>query len=123
MIDVVGHIVARGNALGGGITFWRNRLPARFENTAPIVVVSADIDAIHCSGADHDVMVSFRIYGGTAKLGDCASVYGDVCNLWNGYNDEVIATIGELRGQELPPDPVTGWPSYLLRARCRVKER
>ena len=123
MIDVIGHIVERGNALGDGIAFWRNRLPANFKNDVATVVVSADIDAIHVSGADHDVMVSFRIYGGTAKTGDCAGVYGDVCYLLNGYNDEVIATVGELRGQELPPDPVTGWPSYLLRARCRIKER
>lgn len=121
MTDIVGYIVEQLNK-AGDIVFWRNRLPAKFDNTIPTVIVSVATDAIHVSGADRDIMLSFRIYGGTAKVSDCANVYADVCMMINCYSDERIAIIGELRGQELPPDPVTGWPSYLLRSRCRVKE-
>ena len=106
-----------------GVQVWRGRLPAGFKNTAPVVVVTLDGDAHADCGATRRASVSFRVYGGSATASDAGAVYSQLLNKISAANAGDVLRIGQLNGQELPPEPDTGWPAYNLRATARINER
>lgn len=106
-----------------GIHVYRGQLPKSFDNTAPCVVVSLQDDAHSVSSSTRRVIFQFRIYGGSASATVCGEWYNSVLEHLTGASYGRILHIGELSGQELPGDPVTGWPAYLLRATARINER
>lgn len=108
-------------ALDDDAAVWRNSLPAGFDNTAACVV-SLLSESHHQSRADRDVRFEVRVYGGSAKSTDAALLGEEVIELLNNaYSHTLyIQRIGEIVGQELPPEPVTGWPSYRITGRLRM---
>lgn len=109
-------------ALDGDADVWRNRLPAGYDNTAAACVVSLFGETHHQSRADRDVRFEVRVYGGSPKATDAAVLGEEVIDLLNNAwsNACYIQRVGEVVGQELPPEPDTGWPSYRITARLRM---
>jgi hypothetical protein len=122
VVDIQGEITTLLNTLPG-INAWRNRLPVGFKNTSAAVVVKVDADQLHQSGATRTAYLQCRIYGGSEHLVDCRNVYDSVVGVLNNYNSRTISSIGAIRGQELPPEPLSGWPGYIARFEVTVKER
>jgi hypothetical protein len=106
-------------ALDGDADVWRNSLPAGYDNTEAACVVSLQSEAHHQSRADRDVRFEVRVYGGSAQSTEAALLGEEVIELLNNaYSNALyIQRIGEIVGQELPPEPATGWPSYRITGR------
>jgi hypothetical protein len=121
MVDVQAKIVTLLET--AGLDVWRNRLPAGFENDTPTVVLTTQDDDRHLSGSTRRVLCECRIYGGSASVSDLLTAYEDVVTALTMRTTSELAITGELRGQELPPEPDTGWLGYILRFEVRVKER
>ena len=122
MVDIQGKIVDLLNAVDG-LTAWRNRLPVGFKNDVPTAVVTVQDDTFHQSGATRGVLVQVRIYGGSNSLADVRAAYESVVSALEQITTSEIAITGAMRGQELTPEPETGWVEYMLRFSARVKER
>jgi len=122
VVDIKGKIVDLLNAVDG-LTAWRNRLPVGFKNDTPTAVVTVQDDTFHQSGATRGVLVQVRIYGGSNSLADVRAAYESVVSALEQITTSEIAITGAMRGQELTPEPETGWVEYMLRFSVRVKER
>lgn len=109
-------------SMESGAAAYRTQLPRGFDNTDPAAVVTMQADRHHQSGADRDVRFEVRCYGGSGDVADAAFVYHDVLGvLTNAHDSDLhIERIGELTGQEMPPEPDTGWPSYRIQGRMRL---
>lgn len=104
------------------VDVWRNHAPAGFANTAAACVVSITSDKRHQSKASRDVTFDVRVYGGTVKSSDAATLAETVVDALNNAHDHSLSIqrIGEIGGQELPPEPDTGWPSYRVTGRALI---
>jgi len=104
------------------IDVWRNHLPAGYLNTTAACVVSITSDRRHQSKASRDVFFEVRVYGGTQKSTDAATTAETIIDALNNACDHSrsIQRIGEIGGQELPPELVTGWPSYRITGRALI---
>jgi hypothetical protein len=109
-------------AIDGDADIYRNQLPQGYLNTAPAVVVSMQSEAHHQSRADRAVRFECRCYGGSAVATDAAILGELVIELLNNATSNAvdIQRIGEISAQELPPEPVTGWPSYRISGLARI---
>lgn len=110
--------------LEGDADVWRNQLPAGYDNTSAACVVSMAMpERHHQSKADRIAKIEVRVYGGTEVISDAAVLGEEVIDLLNnGRADALdIIRIGEVQGQELPPEPTTGWPSYRVTATVRIR--
>lgn len=105
-----------------GVAVWRGQLPKGFTNANPAVVVTVNGDDHSVSSATRRVVFQFRVYGGSEKATDAASTYNALADRLSAVSGGRILSVGELSGQELPADPVTGWPGYMLRAVARLSE-
>jgi hypothetical protein len=124
MIDVLAEICDLLTVPGWtGCAVYRGQLPKGYANTSPAVVVTVGDDSHAVSSATRRVLLNFRVYGGSSSATVCAGWYNALCDRLNTAHSEHILSVGELSGQELPAEPVTGWPSYLLRAVARINER
>lgn len=120
-VDIQGEIC---DALSdAGITAWRNRLPAGFDNTAPAVQVELQDDAHHQSGAIRRAAFVVRVYGGSMLLADVRETTVAVLDALQQLTTESIALTGSFRVGEPPPEPDTGWPMAVIRFGALVKER
>jgi len=106
-----------------GVNVWHGMLPKGFANTTPTVVVTLDGDQHADSGGTRRADVSFRVYGGSGRAADARSIYRELMDRLNAANGGAVLRIGELAGQELPLEPVTGWPACNVRASVRITER
>jgi hypothetical protein len=110
-------------ALDGDAEVYRNQLPPGFDNTDAAVVVTMQSERHHQSKADRLVSFEIRVYGGTAVASDAAVLGEEVTDLINNGRSAAvnIIRIGDVQGQELPPEIDTGWPSYRITARARIR--
>jgi hypothetical protein len=122
MNDIQGEIVDIIHALPN-ITAWRGRLPVGFKNDTKTAYVTVTDDRHHVTGATRTVQVEVRIFGGSTKLSDVRATYEAIAEALLARTSNTISITGELTGQELPPEPDTGWVSYLLRFNAMIKER
>lgn len=106
-----------------GVTVWRGQLRKGYDNTYPAVVVTLDTDAHADSGSARRVGLSFRVYGGSASSAAAREIYHELCERLTAASSDTVLRVGQLSGQELPPDPVEGWPAFNLRAVARITER
>ena len=109
-------------ALDGDADVWRGQLPEGYSNADPAVVVSMQTEAHHQSRADRAVRFEVRVYGGSAASSDAAILGEEVIELLNNAASYAldIQRIGDISGQELPPEPATGWPSYRVTGLARI---
>ena len=114
IVDIIGDI--------SGITAWQNRLPVGFENTSKTATVILETDTAHLTGATRAVFCKVRIYGGSGKLADLKSAVESIYGALAMKTTETIAITGGFVGQQLPPEPITGWVTYNLRFQIRTKE-
>ena len=107
-------------ALDGDADVYRCDLPEGYDNTSPAVTVSLQTERHHQSRADKDVRFEIRVWGGSPASSDAAILGEEVIDLLNNAESHSlgIQRIGEISGQELPPEPVTGWPGYRITGRA-----
>jgi hypothetical protein len=106
-----------------GVAVWHGMLPKGFTNAAPAVVVTLDNDQHADSGGTRRADVSFRVYGGSGRAADARAIYRELMDRLTAANGGAVLRVGEIAGQELPLEPVTGWPACNVRAVVRVTER
>ncbi len=123
MADVANKIAAYLNIImDGDAQAWRTHLPAGFMNDAPTLVVSIDAARSHMTNALRGVEFSIRVYGGSNKLSDTTLLAEQVVDELNAGSSTALGFLrfGDLSWQELPPEPVTGWPSCRITGRVRA---
>jgi hypothetical protein len=111
-------------ALDGDADVWRTALPPGYDNTDAACVVSMQDERHHQSRADRDVRFEVRCYGGSNKIADAVVLGEIVIECLNNERSYAlhIQRIGEVTGQELPPEIDTGWPSYRVTGRLRMTD-
>lgn len=97
-----------------------NRVPAGFDNTHPLIVLSAETGAAHVSGADYTDTVACRCYGGDNKDSSARAVFAALYDslLLPGNHALGAGTLKQafyLSDFPGPDDPVTGWPTHIGR--------
>ena len=122
MADVVNQIATYLTAAVPSAQSWRTTLPPGYSNTSAALVVNVQAARSHQTNATRGVEFTVRVYGGSNKIATATELTETVVNAINAQSSSVYGFIrfGDISWQELPPEPVTGWPSCLIRGRVRT---
>jgi beta-lactam-binding protein with PASTA domain len=121
--DVVNQIATYLDAVITTATTWRTTLPPGFGNTTPTLVVNVQATRSHNTNATRGVEFTIRVYGGSNKINVAAALAETVIDAINAASSRSVygfMRFGDLSWQELPPEPITGWPSCLISGRVRT---
>jgi hypothetical protein len=120
--DVVNQIATYLGLVIPSVTAWRTTLPPGYSNATKALVVNVQAARSHQTNATRGVEFTIRVYGGSNKIATATELTETVLAAINAKSSAVYGFMrfGDLSWQELPPEPVTGWPSCLIRGRVRT---